>query len=499
VSAVQERSLRDERIFLACLVGLAVAIGVFLVLPLTPGFVSMHRLPTNRDWHIEGKDQGGVGGFWLLSVAAYGVAIWQWRRGRRPSWRLLIAGVVVLHALALLVPPVASEDVYAYSFYGLVQRTYGTNPYLAFPDQHPLHPWYPFWSWRDIGPVYGPPFLILLRGVATLAGSSLLAFVVWTKLLLVAAELAAVWLLVRAVPRSDGPGAGEAGWPVLLIAWNPMVLQSIAMSAHVDALLLLLVAGAALAHRRGRHLLAFVLLVAGFNVKLYMGPLAALYALWMAAGRPSGHKLVTLLRLAGLGVLLSALAYLPYASAGRGLADSVLDVGGHFSSGSLGTIVRRALTAGLEVVGVSQTSATAIGDHTGRTLALVAVAVWLVVCARRILAVRDPLPALATYFLGYLLLTPWVFYWHEVPLLALVAVIPWSMTSLVAIVLGMSLMPSTAPGRAGVGPPPSDARELVNTLVAFVNRYGAPVLVLVAGWVRRRGRAEAPPEVTSRR
>ena len=146
---------------------------------------------------------------------------------------------------------------------------------------------------------------------------------------------------------------------------------------------------------------------------------------------------------------------------------------------------------------MSQTSAAAVGDAAGRWLALAAVAVWLVVCARRVRADRDPLPLLATYFLGYLLLTPWVFYWHEIPLLALVAVTPWSLTSLVAVVLGITLMPLSAPTRAAVGPPSSDLRQLVNTLAGFGSRYGGAVAVLVVGWLReRRG---APAALTSRR
>ena len=504
--------LSDERLFALCLVGLVVGIGVFLVVPLAPKFVGMHELPTNRDIHVEGKDQGGVTGFWLFSVAAFLLAVWRWRRGGRPSWRLLVGGAVALHLLALLVPPVASEDVYAYSFYGAVQRDYGTNPYLAFPAQHPLHPWFPFWSWRAIGPVYGPPFLLMLRGVAVLAGPSLLAWVIWMKVLLVAAEAVGIWALVRALRARGDTADGDprsAGWPVLLLAWNPMVLQSIAMSAHVDALLLMLIGLAVLAHRRGRLGLAFVLLCACFVIKLYMGPLAALYGIWLSVRRPAGRRLAEFVRLGGIGVLVTVVAHLPYASAGMDILSSVRSVGEHFSSGSLGNIVRRTLTVVLQWFGMSQTSATAFGDRAGRLLAMTAVVTWLAVCLARMYrrAARDPdldpLPELAVWFLGYLLLTPWVLYWHEIPLLALVATIPWGLVSLVAILFGLTLMPFAAGGRAGVGPAAGDLRQLANTLSAFANRYGVPVAVLVgAWWRRRRARGtgdEAGAVVTSRR
>jgi hypothetical protein len=460
----------DRAVFLACLAGIAAGVGLFLVLPLAPRFLELHRLPTNRDFDVELRPQGQVTAFWVVAMASFALAVWQWRRGRRPSWGLLLAGVAVLHLLALLVPPVASKDVYAYSFYGKVQSTYGANPYLSFPDQHPLDPWHPFWSWRLFGPVYGPPFLLLLRLVAAAAGPSVLAWVVWMKLLLTAAELAAIWLLVRAL-RADPAQGEDPRWPLLLIGWNPMVLQSIGMSAHVDALLLVVLAGALLAHRRGRHLLAFLLLVGCFLVKVYMGPLAALYALWLAARRPGLRARAA--TVAGLGLLATAmtvLAYLPYADAGR-----------------------RLLAAGLPLLGVSDSAAAAAGARLGRQLAVAGIVVAFVLAARALRADRDPWPQVAAFFLAYLLLTPWVFYWHEIPLLGMVAAIPWGLTGLVAVALSITLVPLAPAGPPAVGAAhPSAAGDLLDTLAGFASRYGGALLVLWLGWRDRRRATPAP-------
>ena len=490
--------LSDRAVFGACLAGLVAGIGLFLVLPLAPKFLELHRLPTNRDFDVELRPQGQVTAFWVVSMASFALAVWQWRRGRRPSWALLLAGVAVLHLLALLVPPVASKDVYAYSFYGKVQSAYGANPYLSFPDQHPTDPWHPFWSWRLFGPVYGPPFLLLLRLLAAVAGPSLLTWVVLAKLLLVAAELAAIWVLVRALrvaPRGPVEPGEDPRWPLLLIGWNPMVLQSIAMSAHVDALLLLVLAGAILAHRRGRHLLAFLALVGCFLIKVYLGPLAALYAIWLAAGRPRlRDKLAVVAGLGLLGTALTVLVYLPYVSAGGKLFTSAVDVSGHFSSGSPPNLVRRLLAAVLPLAGLSEPAAAAAGARLGRQLAVAGILVAFVLVARTLRAGADPWPRMATFFLAYLLLTPWVFYWHEVPLLGIVAVVPWGLTSLVAVALSVTLVPLAPAGPPAAGPAAAGtpAGDLADTLAAFASRYGGAFLALWLGWRwRRRDRVMA--------
>jgi hypothetical protein len=496
--------LSDRAVFAGCLAGLVAGVGLFLVLPLAPQFLGLHRLPTNRDFDVELRPQGQVTAFWVLSMASFALAVWQWRRGRRPGWALLLAGVAVLHLLALLVPPVASKDVYAYSFYGKVQTEYGANPYLSFPDQHPADPWHKFWSWRLTGPVYGPPFLLLLRLLAMVAGPSLLTWVVLAKLLLVAAELAAIWLLVRTLRAGPArlEGLEDPRWPLLLIGWNPMVLQSIAMSAHVDALLLLVLAGALLAHRRGRHLLAFLLLVGCFLVKVYLGPLAALYAIWLAAGRPGLRpRAATVAALGLLGTLLTAVVYLPYAGAGSKLLTSAVDVSGHFSSGSPPNLVRRLLAAALPLFGLSEPAAAAAGARWGRQLAIAGIVVAFVLAARGLRAGADPWPRIAAFFLAYLLLTPWVFYWHEVPLLGIVAVIPWSLTSLGAVALSITLVPLAPAGPPAVGAAAraSPAGDLVDTLAGFASRYGLALLALWLGWrAQRRASAAAPETPTDR-
>ena len=115
--------------------------------------------------------------------------------------------------------------------------------------------------------------------------------------------------------------------------------------------------------------------------------------------------------------------------------------------------------------------------------------------ARTLRAGEDPWPRIATFFLAYLLLTPWVFYWHEAPLLGIVAAIPWSLTSLVAVTLSITLVPlaPAGPPSVGTGARGSPAADLVDTLAGFASRYGGAVLVLWLGLRRRGPRSGWPP------
>ena len=162
------------------------------------------------------------------------------------------------------------------------------------------------------------------------------------------------------------------------------------------------------------------------------------------------------------------------------LFTSAVDVSGHFSSGSPPNLVRRLLAVVLPVFGLSDPAAAATGARLGRQLAVAGILVAFVLVARTLRRDADPWPPIATFFLAYLLLTPWVFYWHEAPLLGIVAAIPWSLTSLVAVALSITLVPLAPAGPPAVGTAArgSAAADLLDTLAAFAARYGGAVLVL---------------------
>jgi hypothetical protein len=169
-----------------------------------------------------------------------------------------------------------------------------------------------------------------------------------------------------------------------------------------------------------------------------------------------------------------------------GLLRSVLEVGEGFSSGSPPNIVRRLVAAAGPWLGLSSTTAIGLGMTLARGLAAAAAVGLLAWCAWRVRPDRDPLGLLATWLTGYLLVTPWVFYWHAVPLLGLVAAVPWSATGLVATVLSLNLVPMAPAGRGVATGLPPPTVELGQTLVGHLSRYGATDLTLWLVWRTRR-------------
>jgi hypothetical protein len=147
---------------------------------------------------------------------------------------------------------------------------------------------------------------------------------------------------------------------------------------------------------------------------------------------------------------------------------------------------------------MSDSAAATIGIGVARTASTIVIAALLALAARRLWRApyRDPWPALAWYFLGYLLVTPWMFYWHEIPLLAIVAVIPWGLIGLVAVVASASMLPQAAALRAMRTVVSMPAwLKLVSTLGGFLIYYMPPLAVAWRGWRDRQ--VPASPAVAS--
>ena len=228
------------------------------------------------------------------------------------AW-LLVTAVAVRFAL-LPLPP--SDDLYRYVWEGLV-RTHGVNPYATAPDDPSLAqlrpPWFSQINHPDHTAIYPPLAQVMFTGLARVAPRPI-AF----KLLMLAADLGAIWLLLRAARRRRAPPQCVA-----VYALCPLVLTAFAREGHIDALMVLgltlvLYAGAAPAALRWSDVLA---VAAGLGLAIGSKWVALLLVPWavVRALRPLTRAQVVrcaaMLVLTGLIIALPALAYLDHGPA----------------------------------------------------------------------------------------------------------------------------------------------------------------------------------------
>jgi hypothetical protein len=229
-----------------------------------------------------------------------------------PAGRILLFGLLV-HGLALAVPPMMSDDVLAYAAIGRSMQHYGQpasqplgqslptdDPFRQAIEQYP--------NWLKAGSAYATGFNVIARGVAAVAGDDLrMALLLFQAVGLVAVVLTALatsraardWTLATVsadLPPTEADEAGRrAGTAALaLVLFSPMTILEATSNAHNDSLLALCVAlfawavaarhgGLGIAALAGTWLVkASGMLLLGFELtRLVVSPLRA----WLLARR----------------------------------------------------------------------------------------------------------------------------------------------------------------------------------------------------------------------
>ncbi|MCB9761960.1 MAG: DUF2029 domain-containing protein [Alphaproteobacteria bacterium] len=313
----------------------------------------------------------------------------------------VVLGAVALRVVVLDLPPLLSDDLYRYLWEGRVQAA-GFDPFRYAPDAIELSEvrdalWGKV-NHRHVSTIYPPGALWLFRGVSALWHDPM----AW-KTLSAAADLG-VLALLAAIGRGRGR---SAAWPTLYALLPLPVLES-AGSGHLEAVALVGLAGAVLAHDRGRPTLAALAATAGGLVKLLPAALLA------PLGLRHGRRLALGLALsAGLTLALAA----PFLEAGATL-------GRGFNTYYEAWAFNPALFPALEAL---------TGDpETARALGVAAGAAW---CAGALVRLKDP-AAVMLHVAGALLLLspvvhPWYVLWALVPAL-IVRSWPWVVLAITA-------------------------------------------------------------------
>ncbi len=233
---------------------------------------------------------------------------------------LVVAAFALLYnaTLMLAMPPVLSADIYHYALFGRMVTFYSLNPYVVPGDAISGDPLWPFVFWRNVTTHYGPVWTLISAGAAALGGQSVLLTVLWFKGVATLFNLAngvLVFLLARRLTGGDGLV------PLLLYAWNPLILVETAGSGHNDAAMMTFALLGLLLAMHGRTLVGLAVLLLSVMVKYLTAVLLLFFVIRCLAKEGTCRRAATLAaRMGAVAVLLVGVLYLPFWAGPEGLA-----------------------------------------------------------------------------------------------------------------------------------------------------------------------------------
>ncbi|MBZ5563483.1 MAG: hypothetical protein LAP13_13815 [Acidobacteriia bacterium] len=321
--------------------------------------------------------------------------------------------VIVLGALAfrlVLLPhaPALSDDVYRYQWEGRVERR-GLNPYTVYPALPGLEqlqdPRHPIKTGPTVSTLYPPLSEIAFAAVRTIPGY---------KRLFTGLDLATIGVLLGLLAALKQPLHR-----VLVYAWNPGVIVAFALSGHHDSLAIAALLFSCLFIILRRPKLGISFLALSCLSKFFAGLLLPIF---LKRGRAA---------YAGIFAGIVALAYLPYAGAGRRLFQGLSD----FAAGWEGN---DSLFRLLRLAGNSKAQA-------GLVAGVIVLGLVVVALRQRLAPLRSGLFLIA----GLLFISPNAFPWYftwMIPFLCLYPEAPLLLMS-VTCVLGYAPVVAYAAGQ----------------------------------------------------
>jgi hypothetical protein len=326
------------------------------------------------------------------------------------AFKVVATTAIVASLVLILTPPTLSKDLYHYALHGRM-ITRGLNPYVTAANALPNDPLVQYASWLDFPTHYGPVFTGLAM-LAVLAGGG---GPVGTAIAFKGMATAFGALAARsAVSIAEREGRDRL-MPLVLLAWNPLVLLETAGSGHNEMVMIgLALLGVDLV-RQDKIGMGVVALVASAHVKwvtVALGGLVVLACLRAADGARARARLLALV-VAITGAVTVAL-YAPFWTG----SDTV-------------TATRRLLVEGRGTTALRASSLIPFG---------IAVAYAIVVVARGGHArVLEMAALISMAFVAFVF--PWTFPWYLLPGVAFLAVGPFGRRNgaLLVTVTGFSI------------------------------------------------------------
>ncbi|GAC1563378.1 MAG: hypothetical protein PVS3B3_07920 [Ktedonobacteraceae bacterium] len=147
--------------------------------------------------------------------------------------RYIWIGAVLVGIIYVLTPSALSHDATVYAGYGRVIIIYHANPYYTPLSAFPHDPFFQLDDWRDALAAYGPLWLIVCAISTLVAGSSILHYIFFYRILGLIAHLINIGLVTAILYKTKrSPRILVLG--TLLYAWNPLVLLESGLGGHND-------------------------------------------------------------------------------------------------------------------------------------------------------------------------------------------------------------------------------------------------------------------------
>jgi len=252
----------------------------------------------------------GFIGYFLLAVVVGRVI----PNSHATHWPWWLWGSLALRVTLIATTP--SDDINRYLWEGRVQLA-GFNPYAHAPDD-PVLAHLRNEDWKNINHPDYPAIYPPVAQAIFLLTAAIYPSLISVKCMVMLCD-ALVVILLASVLRA----MGRAPHGAMLYALCPLILTSFAVEAHIDSLMLLFTLISIRAAQMHRMNLAAIALGLAISSKLIV---IVLLPWFFFRSR----------RLAILAVTVFALSYLPYASAGVSLTESLTRFGGGTSFFSLG-------------------------------------------------------------------------------------------------------------------------------------------------------------------
>ena len=296
---------------------------VYYFLLLRPyGLLSYLQTPGLSLGKIDKHEAPAAGAFLLCFMTAFGLYALAYRlcKGWR-SWSVaggLVTGGLLLALLLAMVYPVGATDVFDYAVEGELLTMHGLNPMVHPANKVPDLPLLRYATYKYTVSPYGPVWTWFEAGIVWAAGrAGLLGLVLSFKVVAILGYLATCALITINL-RRRAPERMAAG--LVAFAWNPLVLFEVAVNAHSDVWIGVLVLCGVLFCELWRPLLMFAALTLAPLIKIAVAPLLPLFALaaWRQEPAPRRGRLALTGGLVILGIVAISYLSLPQGLQGIG-------------------------------------------------------------------------------------------------------------------------------------------------------------------------------------